>query len=86
MHDNRSLWPHLPSKPLDPDDARLMLEPVIGTEWQTCWEYVLTHQLTDREGSAFWHGALLASRAFRTDLTPTTQAPHEAPATPEEAV
>lgn len=41
-----------------------MLEPVRGTVWQTCWEYMLTHTLTPAEGSAFWHGANLAYRAM----------------------
>jgi hypothetical protein len=65
MHDLPSLWPQLPSKPIDPDDVRLMLEPSRGSEWETCWEFVLSHQLTPSEGSAFWHGANLVYEAMR---------------------
>ena len=65
MHDNPSIYPHLPRKPMDGEAAEFMLVPVRGTVWQTCWEYVLTHELTEREGSAFWHGATLAFEAMR---------------------
>ena len=65
MHDNPALYPHLPTRPLDPTSVDLMLRPVEGTEWQTCWEYVLTHEMTHAELSAFWHGANLAHEAMK---------------------
>jgi hypothetical protein len=62
MHDHPGLYPTLPSR--EPDDfARDLLAHDQG-EWRTCWEYVLTHRLSDAEGSAFWHGANLAAIAF----------------------
>lgn len=74
MHDHPGLFPLLPSKPLDPEHADLMLEPVQGTIWQTPWEYVLTHTLTDSEGSAFWHGANLVYEAMKPcEPVPTTE-------------
>lgn len=72
MHDDRRLYPLLPSKEMGPDD-QWMLAPVQGTIWQTCWEYVLTHDLTPAEGSAFWHGAGLVHRAMMN--TPPTEEP-----------
>lgn len=68
MHDDPRLFPHLPARRLEPDEGMSMLEPVRGTVWQTCWEYVLTHELTDTEGSAFWHGASLIHAAMETQL------------------
>ena len=64
MHDNPDLSPHLPSKPFHLDDD-YMLAPVMGTIWQTCWEFVLTHEMTPEEGSAFWHGAHLVHEAMK---------------------
>ena len=69
MHDDHRLYPILPSKPLDPEAAAAMIDPVRGTVWQTCWEYVLTHELTEAEGSAFWHGASLVHRRHDDDTT-----------------
>ena len=68
MHDHPGLFPHLPSKPFHLDDD-YMLAPVMDTVWQTCWEFVLTHELTEAEGSAFWHGAHLAHEAMKKEVT-----------------
>lgn len=65
MHDNPGIYPTLPSRELG-DDQAWMLESVRGTEWQTCWEFVLTHRLTEAEGAAFWTGANLAMTAATT--------------------
>ncbi len=69
MHDDRRLFPILPSKEMEPDD-KFMLAPVMGTIWQKPWEYILTHELTPAEGSAFWHGANLVYEAM-TKTPPT---------------
>lgn len=58
----RDIFPVLPPRQLDKNDTWIM-DSVRGTEWETCWEYVLTHQLTDTEGAAFWNGARLAMEA-----------------------
>lgn len=63
MHDLPSIWPLLPGRKLEPGDMA-MIEPTRGTIWETCWEYVLTHEMTDTEGSAFWHGAGLMYQAM----------------------
>jgi hypothetical protein len=75
VHDNQSIYPHLPSKPMDGEAAEFMLNPVVGTVWQTCWEYVLTHHLSESEGSAFWHGANLAMKACQATHPTTTTEP-----------
>ena len=67
MHDHPGIYPRLPAR--EPDAAGRAVYaaiPALGEEgdrWRTCWEFVLTHELTETEGSAFWHGANLAMRA-----------------------
>lgn len=68
LHDDPRLFPTLPPAPCDPETWASMLRSVVGTPWQTCWEYKLTHHLTPAEGVAFWTGANLAAAAARTTL------------------
>ena len=73
LHDHPGLYPTLPGKECDPS----VFEAFTSGEddpWRLCWEFVLTHQLTESEGSAFWHGANLAHKA----LTATTPEPTDA--------
>lgn len=62
MHDQPAIYPVLPSRQPDPESWALMVEPSEGTIWQTCWEYVLSHTLTEAEGAAFWTGANLIAK------------------------
>jgi hypothetical protein len=62
MHDNPQIFPTLPPRESD-EHTEWMLEANRGSEWQTCWEFVLTHELTDTERAAFWNGASLAMAA-----------------------
>lgn len=69
MHDIPSLYPHLPAKQPEDIDGGLagqVITTALDSPWRTCWEYVLTHELTDRERSAFWHGANLVFRAAQS--------------------
>jgi hypothetical protein len=64
MHDHPGIYPTLPGREPDPESWRLMVEPSRGTPFETCWEYVLTHQLTQAEGAAFWTAANLVHKAM----------------------
>lgn len=70
MHDNPAIYPTLPPRTAGAADFEAMVGAVRGTPWQTCWEYVLTHELTEAEGAAFWTGANLAMTAARIGVTP----------------
>lgn len=63
LHDHPGIYPTLPPRVMDPATFKALMAPNRGTEWETCWEYVLTHALTDAEGAAFWTGANLAYEA-----------------------
>lgn len=63
MHDNPAIYPTLPPRAPDRDSFEAMVGPVRGTPWQTCWEYVMTHDLSESERAAFWTGANLAYQA-----------------------
>lgn len=62
MHDDPRMYPLLPGKM--PDEHGLaLLHTVDDSVWQTCWEYKMTHVMSELEGSAFWHGANIAMKA-----------------------
>lgn len=68
MHDHRGIHPRLPALPESEIDREWLARiPEIHEDgpWGTCWEFMLTHRLTDGEGSAFWHGATLVYEAMR---------------------
>lgn len=74
LHDNPDIWPTLPALPeAEIDREWLARIPEIHSDdpWATCWEYVLTHRLSDGEGAAFWTGANLVYEAMRAPA-PTT--------------
>lgn len=61
LHDNPSIYPTLPPREMG-EGAREILDGMPSDDpWRKCWEYRLTHEMTEGEGSAFWHGANLAS-------------------------
>lgn len=68
MHDNPSIYPQLPSKPMDEQILALTPE---DSEYRAAWEFVLSHELTEREGSAFWHGADIQAAATRRSIEGT---------------
>lgn len=62
LHDNPAIYPTLPGREMD-DAARGLLDGMPSDDpWRKCWEYRLSHDMTEREGSAFWHGANLVKR------------------------
>lgn len=71
LHDHPGIYPTLPGKECDPS----VLEAFTSGEddtWRECWEFVLTHEMTEVERSAFWHGASLVRR---TPPAPTEERP-----------
>lgn len=66
MHDNGTIYPTLPAKQPDGEFAN-WLDPGKQGIWQTCWEFVLTHRLTESEGAAFWTAANLVHEAMTTE-------------------
>ena len=72
MHDHPGIFPTLPPRTVDPDLFDAMVGPNVGTPWQTCWEFVMTHRLTDAEGAAFWTGANLIFESLNQSRLPVT--------------
>lgn len=64
MHDHPGVWPTLPGKEVDELTMARRMAPVKGTPWETLWEYRYTHDMTDREGAAFWTAANLMFEAM----------------------
>lgn len=62
MHDNHAIFPILPGK--KPDAAERRIVESATAPWVECWEFVTTHQLTEREGAAFWTAANLVYEAM----------------------
>lgn len=64
MHDIPGIQ-KFPSKEPHEVLVTLLVEPSRNTVWETCWEFVVSHEMTDMEQSAFWHGANLIHEAMR---------------------
>lgn len=60
MHDIASIFPQLKSKTLTAESAKILDSYPIESPWRRCWEFVLTHEMTETERSAFWHGAYIS--------------------------
>jgi len=63
MHDNPNIFPTLPSRETDAQIDDFSAE---GGTFRKCWEYVLTHSLTEGEGAAFWTAANLMYETLTT--------------------
>lgn len=67
LHDHPGIFPTLPSCKVDPEMWRLLVEPnELGSPFRTCWEYVVTHELTSTERAAFWTAADLVFKSMRS--------------------
>lgn len=63
LHDHPGLYPTLPGMECDPSVFEAF---TTGDDdpFRQCWEFMLAHELTESEGSAFWHGANLVYAAM----------------------
>lgn len=65
MHDHPGIYPTLPSREPDADMWALCVETAEPEDpFKSCWEYLLTRELTEREGAAFWTAANLVHKAM----------------------
>lgn len=73
LHDNPALYPILPGREIDREFLNNAAPE--GNEYREAWEYLLSHTLTEAEGSAFWHAVGIQAAATRRvvarEFTPT---------------
>lgn len=62
LHDDPRIYPTLPGKAIN---QKILDFTPPRSEYRNAWEYVLSHDLTDRESAAFWHGVSIQSAATR---------------------
>ena len=65
LHDDPSIYGPLPGKPMN--EEVLKYTPEDG-EYRIAWEYVLSHQMTTSELTAFWQGVSIQAKATRRTI------------------
>lgn len=71
LHDHPGMYPILPGREVDQEQLDEFAPP--GSEFRAAWEFALSHELTEAERSAFWHGVNIQHRAGASSTWTTDQ-------------